>query len=91
MLIVIRNIIILAALAFLLSKCSYVRQSYFLSMCSKSESDDVICKCTFKAIDPILSDQIGKTWVFRPDLGKYPQFYEALSNSERQCPTGYYR
>ncbi len=91
MLIVIRNLIILAVLALLLSRCSYVRQSYFLSMCSKSESDDAICECTFEAIDPVLSDQIGKTWVFLPDLGKYPQFYEALDKSEKQCPTGYYR
>jgi hypothetical protein len=90
-LIVIRNLVILAVLGLLLSRCSYVKQSYFLKDCSRSESDDVICKCTFKAIDPILNEQIGSTWVFRPDLGRYPEFYKALEQSERQCPSPYYQ
>jgi hypothetical protein len=91
MLIIIRNLIILVLLALLLPRCSYIRESYFLKMCSKSESDDLNCECSFNVIDPMLSDQIGKTWVFRPDLARYPQFHEAMNNAGRQCDGLYYR
>lgn len=85
-----KNIIIFLVIAMLLSGCDYVRRVQFMDLCSTNPSDEAACKCIFKAIDKDISRELGASWVYRPDLGNYPQVYRAIAKAERQCVVEYY-
>ena len=74
-----------------ISGCSKVRESHFMSdLCQpQSEYDQQVCECTFDVLDDELTSSIGQTWVFKPDLARYPQFAKAMDKADRKCSPHY--
>ena len=55
----------------------------------QSEYDQQVCECTFDVLDDELTSSIGQTWVFKPDLARYPQFSKAMDKADRKCSSHY--
>ena len=74
-----------------ISGCSKVRESHFMSdLCQpQSEYDQQVCECTFDVLDDELTSSIGQTWVFKPDLARYPQFAKAMNKADKKCSPHY--
>ena len=74
-----------------ISGCSKVRESHFMSdLCQpQSEYDQQVCECTFDVLDDELTGSIGQTWVFKPDLARYPQFSKAMDKADKKCSPHY--
>ena len=70
-----------------ISGCSKVRESHFMSdLCQpRNDYDQQVCECTFDVLDDELTGSIGQTWVFKPDLARYPQFSKVMDKADRKC------
>lgn len=83
--------LLLTFVVLMLSGCSKVRESHFMSdLCQpRNESDEQVCECTFDVLDDELTSSIGQTWVFKPDLARYPQFAKAMNKADKKCSPHY--